>query len=487
VLFNSLEFAIFFPTVALLHFSLPPNRRWMLLLVASFVFYMSWKPEYILLLLVSISIDYVAARIMGATSDPRRRRLCLIASLTGNFTILFAFKYYGFIASSLAAALGALGIPFHPPRSSLLLPMGISFYTFQAVSYGIDVYRRELPPERNYGRYALFVTFFPHLVAGPIMRASALMPQIRTFPPFEYERVVDGLRLMVWGLFKKVAVADRAAQVVNFVYQDVGAHQGPALTLATLLFAVQIYGDFSGYSDIARGAARVFGVDLIQNFRAPYVARSIRDFWQRWHISLTTWFRDYVYVPLGGNRVALPRWCFNVMAVFTLSGLWHGANWTFVLWGAFHGACLLASRFTAGLRERAAVASGLGGRPALRRAVGVAFTFLLVNVGWVLFRARTLRDALHVLGTIPFGWAGLASAPFAASGLEHLGVSASEVAVTALLALIVLVLEGDGTIRPTERLAPRPAWVRWPAYYALMLGMLVCGVFDDTPFIYFQF
>jgi len=349
------------------------------------------------------------------------------------------------------------------------------------------VYRGRVRAERSLGRFALFVTYFPQLVAGPIERAGRLMPELRKEVRFDPAAVADGLRTMAWGLFKKVVVADRLARAVDAVYAAPAGHDGPTLVLATVFFALQIYGDFSGYSDMALGAARVLGVDLMQNFRTPYRARSVQDFWHRWHISLSTWFRDYVYLTLGGNRVSPPRWCFNVLVVFLLSGLWHGASWTFVLWGAFHGVWMVASRLSAGGRARLARACGLDRVPRLHGALQVALTFALVCAGWVLFRARTIADAAAVARGATAGWPVLARGGVAALS-AGLGLTPAGLFITVALALLLLLVEARaGDAPPMQLVAQAPPFLRWPAYYVLVSLILVFGVFENAPFIYFQF
>ncbi|MCE7945771.1 MAG: MBOAT family protein, partial [Chlorobi bacterium CHB1] len=309
MLFHSLEFIIFFPVVVAIYFLAPLRFRQFFLLLASYYFYMCWKAEYAVLILLSTGIDYVAALHMHKTS--------------GRGNIFYEF-----------------------PLFDILLPVGISFYTFQTLSYTIDVYRSEKTPERNFIKFALYVTFFPQLVAGPIERSTRLLPQFDHEHKFDANRVVSGLRLMLWGFFKKLVIADRLALYVNEVYNNPADYTGLPVIIATYFFAFQIYCDFSAYSDIAIGAARVLGFDLMKNFRQPYLAQSIGEFWKRWHISLSTWFRDYLYIPLGGNRVSRLRWYVNLMAVFLISGLWHGANWTFVVWGALHGSYFVLSLLT---------------------------------------------------------------------------------------------------------------------------------------------
>ena len=333
MLFNSIAFLLFFPIVCVCYFALPSLKvRNLFLLAASYYFYMNWQPIYALLLLTSTVITYLAARGIGHFEDDRKKRACLLTSLILNLGILFLFKYYDFAAENVTSLLRVLGIAVDFPSFSMLLPVGISFYTFQALGYSIDVYREKTPVEKDFFTYALFVSFFPQLVAGPIERSTNLLPQFKEKHSFCYEEVMAGFRLMLWGYFLKLALADRCAIYVDAIFNNVEQHNGGSFLLASLFFPFQIYGDFAGYSLVAIGVARVLGFRLMENFRRPYFAASVTEFWRRWHISLSTWFKDYVYIPLGGNRCGRYRQYFNVLTTFVVSGLWHGANWTFLVW-----------------------------------------------------------------------------------------------------------------------------------------------------------
>ena len=357
---------------------------------------MCWRPVYIVLIIISTLIDYCAARLMAATTVTAKRRFYLILSLCSNLGLLFAFKYLNFFNHSLNAVFHAFSITKVIPEFQILLPVGISFYTFQTLSYTIDVYRGKQAPERHLGIFALYVSFFPQLVAGPIERSTRLMPQFYKKVLWNYREVVDGMKLMLWGLFKKIVIADRLALYVDAVYNQPGQFHGYPLILATVFFAFQIYCDFSGYSDIAIGLARVLGFDLMKNFDRPYYAKSISEFWQRWHISLSTWFRDYLYIPLGGNRVAKWRWQANLFIVFLVSGLWHGANWTFIIWGGLHGFYLVFSLWTAELRSKISAALHLTHNINLQKIWQTGIVFVLVNFAWIFFRANELSDALYI-------------------------------------------------------------------------------------------
>ena len=494
MLFNSLQFLLFFPVVAGLYFTCPKRWRWALLLVASYYFYMCWKPEYVLLILASTVVDYFSGLKMSAAPDKRSRRPWLTLSLSANLGLLFAFKYWNFFADSTRDLLGAFNIFADIPEFSALLPVGISFYTFQTLSYSIDIYRGQLRPERHFGRFALFVSFFPQLVAGPIERASRLLPQLQVEHHFDYERVSSGLRQMIWGMFKKVVVADRLAVYVDAVYSDPSAHQGLPLIAATYFFAFQIYCDFSGYSDIAIGAARVLGFDLMENFRRPYLARTLSDFWRRWHISLSTWFRDYVYIPLGGNRASAARWFSNLAITFLVSGLWHGANWTFVAWGALHGGYLIFAIVTAGPRERLFSNLGLPESSRSRAALDIVVTFHLALVAWVFFRADSLGDAILVFQQSTQGLSaqlapmldGDVRAAYQAAVIA-VGVPKSEFVLGLLGLLFVTVVDSVQERGGLSLPHGSARFLRFAWYDLLILLIILLGAFGQQQFIYFQF
>jgi alginate O-acetyltransferase complex protein AlgI len=481
MLFNSLQFALFFPLVVLLHFSLPHRFRWMWLLFASYWFYMSWEPRYIVLLVGCTFLAWGTGLLMGRAATTAARRGWLIAGLAGNLGALFFFKYFNFANDSLTKAAEALGGRNPLPAADVLLPVGISFFVFQAVSYSIDIYRGRMEPERHPGHFALYISFFPQLVAGPIERATNLLPQLKSKVSLVPENVVSGLKLMLWGMFKKVVIADRLAVFTDAVYDNPAAHSAPDLLLATYFFAFQIFCDFSGYTDIAIGAAKVMGYDLMKNFDRPYFADSVADFWRRWHISLSTWFKDYLYFPLGGNRVAKGRWALNVLVVFLVSGLWHGAAWTYVIWGALHGLYLVGEDLTAGLRNRFAEVTGLARFPRLRKGLAIFATFHLVLFAWIFFRARTLSDAWLILETIASG-AGFDR------GLAALSVS---MPILALCLGLIALLEAVHVFQEkgigARVLLGAPVAVRWGLYLLLLMGVLNLRPAEVAPFIYFQF
>ncbi len=338
MLFNSLSFAIFFPIVFLLYWALPHRYRWVLLLVSSYYFYMSWNVKYVLLILFTTIISYGCARLLEKSKELLMRKLILGGAVFLCLSVLFLFKYLSFFMDNVFYAASALAIPLKPMTLKLMLPVGISFYTFQTLSYVIDVYRGEVQAEHHFGKYAVFISFFPQLVAGPIERSSSLLTQMNQEHRFDYQKVTYGLKLMAWGYYKKLVLADMLAVYVDKIYGNMTAYKGIPLIAASVAFAFQIYCDFSGYSDIAIGAAKMFDINLMKNFKSPYFASSIKEFWSRWHISLSTWFRDYLYIPLGGSRCSRLKHCRNLMITFLCSGLWHGADWTYVIWGGIHGA-----------------------------------------------------------------------------------------------------------------------------------------------------
>lgn len=483
MLFNSLDFLIFFPIVVAAYFLLPDRFRWAFLLAASYYFYMCWKAEYIVLILLSTVIDFVAAQKMSQTESPAKRKSLLVLSLCANLGVLFAFKYANFVGGSLNSLLQQFNIMAEVPYFDVLLPVGISFYTFQSMSYSIDVYRGEKTAETHFGKFALYVSFFPQLVAGPIERSTRLMPQFYKAVTFDWNRFISGCRLMLWGFFKKLVIADRLAIYVNEAFNNPTEVSGAALLLATYFFAFQIYCDFSGYSDIAIGTARILGYDLMNNFRQPYFSRSISEFWGRWHISLSTWFRDYLYIPLGGNRVSKMRWYFNLMAVFLISGLWHGANWTFFWWGFLHGAYLILAIVTRSSREGLKKIVGISADSLLNRGLQIYVVFNLVCLAWIFFRANSIQDAFFILQTIAnTDWASLKPGDInIALGWGELLLAFAAIGFMEC----VHIVQASGNLQ--KIFAGRSRMLRWVVYYALLLAIVFFGVFNRSEFIYFQF
>jgi alginate O-acetyltransferase complex protein AlgI len=482
VLFNSLEFLIFFPLVTVVYFALPRvrSRQW-LLLVASTIFYMAFIPAYAIVLYGTIVVDYFAA-FMIEKSAGRKRRLWLAASIVANVGCLAVFKYCNFAIDNLNTLLSVVHSSSRLSLVELTLPVGLSFHTFQAMSYTIEVYRGNQKTERSFVVYALYVMFYPQLVAGPIERPQNVIHQLKELQQFDAERVTCGLRLMLWGFFKKVVVADRLSVIVSAVYATPGRFPGPILAVATLAFAIQIYADFSGYSDIALGSAEVMGIKLMTNFRQPYLSQSVSEFWSRWHISLSTWFRDYLYIPLGGNRVSPVRRRINLLITFVVSGLWHGANWTYVIWGGLNGLFLVAETLLVSRgRERSRGPLGV---------LKVALTVTLISFTWIFFRAASIGDAFTILSRLPTGLGLLAHPAALVAELIHLAVDAKRLALTVLGVVVLLVVDAMAVRRGAHatELLGRLEWRgRWLAYFALGVVMVLGGVFGRQQFIYFQF
>ncbi len=472
MLFNSLHFVFFFILTTTIYFLLPHRWRWAFLLLISCYFYAVFVPVYILILAFTIVVDYWAGRLIEDNRE--RRKPLLLASLIVNIGFLAFFKYYNFLNENLTALLGLGGWRNPVPALRILLPIGLSFHTFQAMSYTIEVYRGHQKAERHFGIYALYVMFYPQLVAGPIERPQNVLHQFYRKVDFKYDRIVAGLRLMLWGLFKKVVIADRLSIYVDAVYNNATHHSGITCIVATIFFAFQIYCDFSGYSGIALGAAKVLGIDLMENFRRPYLSASIKDFWSRWHISLSTWFRDYLYIPLGGSRVSLPRHLANLLIVFMVSGLWHGASWTFVIWGALHGIYLVAEhllqRFV--FKKKETTKRGLAALPSY------LLTFCLAAFAWIFFRADSVGTAFTIIQNI------FTLKP----GTFFVGFAAGFVYAVALIIFLILAEINQEFLAEKWSMiwSPRPA-VRMAGYALQLLAMLLIGVFNGGQFIYFQF
>jgi D-alanyl-lipoteichoic acid acyltransferase DltB (MBOAT superfamily) len=489
MLFNSFEFlCIFFPLVTGLYFVLPHRWRWLLLLVASCWFYMTFVPVYILILAFTIGVDFVAG-IWIERSEGRKRKLLLTASIVANVGVLAFFKYFNFLNESIADVVRGLGFHYGVPDLGIILPIGLSFHTFQSLSYTIEVYRRHQKAEHRFGIFAIYVMFYPQLVAGPIERPENLLRQINTTTEgtgirsrWDTDRIAQGLQLMLWGFFKKVVIADRCAVIVDQVYTDPHRYGAFSIALATWCFALQIYGDFSGYTDIARGAARVMGFNLMLNFKTPYRSANISEFWSRWHISLSSWFRDYLYIPLGGNRVVKWRWYYNLMIVFLVSGLWHGADWTYVIWGGLHGTYLILAIICAPLLARLTAGIGLDRLPRLKHGINVFITVQLVSFAWIFFRADSIHDAGALIHR-------LVATPWALGDLKQLmnDLPRSMFDVTLVLSALFILIDPlyDAWVKG-ERQEPRGV-LGTAAYAALLVGILLFGYFGSTSFIYFQF
>ncbi len=462
MVFNSLQFLVFFGIVTSAYFLLAHRFRWILLLAASCYFYMAFQPVYLGILGFTIIVDYYAG-IYLEKFEGRSKKLFLAASLLANIGVLAFFKYFGFFTGNLTAVANLFGYSWHFPTLSILLPIGLSFHTFQAMSYTIEVYRGHQKAERNFGIYCLYVMFYPQLVAGPIERPQNLIHQFYREHFWDTARVQAGLFQMLQGLFKKVVIADRLAILVDSVYGSLAIQSGPNLILASVFYSFQIYCDFSGYSDMAIGAAKVMGFDLMTNFNAPYMAKSIPDFWRRWHISLSTWFKDYVYFSLGGNRVSVPRWYLNIMIVFVISGFWHGASWNFVIWGALHGIFqllgLTISRYLPALSPEKA--SGV-----YLRLLQI-WTFVLVSLAWVFFRIPYFSQ-IKIYFTRLFYWQ--SDAP--------LGMHFNEV----IFCLVLIV-----GLQIWDKVQPKKLTNFWLMMPMIILLIYFLGVFNLKQFIYFQF
>jgi D-alanyl-lipoteichoic acid acyltransferase DltB (MBOAT superfamily) len=488
VKFNTLEFLAFFPVVATLFYILPHRWRWILLLAASYLFYMSWNPKYIIVPLAVTAIGYLAGRWLTTETDPKRRRLILIFSLLTILGILFFFKYFNQVNRLLLAAFSQFAGSEFLTRTRVVLPLGISFFTLQAISYIIDTYRGITRPEKHVGIFALFIAFFPHLTAGPLARANQLLPQFYEPHSPDYEKIVTGLQRMAWGFFKKLVIADRLALLVNPVYGEPSSFTGAALILATYAFAFQIYCDFSGYADIAIGVARILGFQLAENFQQPYYAQSIVDFWRRWHISLSDWLRDYIFYPISRALHRSRMRSRNILGLILppittmlVSGLWHGTNWTFIVWGVLRGMFMVISVLTSRWKDRLHLPFTLP--PHITSGLKIFATFNLVSFAWIFFRANTLSDAGYILGHL-FVNSGRPSSLF-----EIMPGGWYEWMIS-LLALLLMeavhwIQERDGSLRTV--ILRQPAWLRWSAYYGLVMVIFMFGKFEANEFIYSRF
>jgi alginate O-acetyltransferase complex protein AlgI len=480
MLFNSIEFAIFFPVVVAIFFLSPQRWRVSLLLAASCLFYMAFIPVYILILLVTILIDYFAGMYIERV-EGRKKKALLWLSIVSTCTVLFVFKYFGFFTTSFAGLASLVGWQLPHTFVKIILPIGLSFHTFQSLSYVVEVYRGKQTAEQDFIVYATYVMFFPQLVAGPIERPQNLLHQFREWHDFNYINVTCGLKRMAWGFYKKLVVADRLALYVNDVYGAPRNYNGLQLTLATFFFSYQIYCDFSGYSDIAIGAAQVLGFRLMENFRTPYYALSVAEFWHRWHISLSTWFKDYVYIPMGGSRVSRRRHVANLLVTFGISGLWHGANWTYVFWGLLNGLYLVMGGLTKDWRNRFFSAIDLEEHTLIRKAIMLVTTFGLTCLAWIVFRARTLGDAGYVVRHLARGW------DFGSIGTPQFLLRQLPVAVAAIVVLEIGQLLTRSAVSLPSMLSGLPLPARWAAYAAFVMLVLMFGVYQNAQFIYFQF
>ena len=480
MLFNSFEFFFFFIIVTVIYFNTPKAYRCLLLLIASCYFYMSFVPYYILILFFTIIVDYIAGILIENEQNRQKRKALLLMSIIANVGVLVVFKYYNFFVDNIGTVLTSASLSNPLSYLKIILPIGLSFHTFQAMSYTIEVYRGIQKAERRFNYYALYVMYYPQLVAGPIERPQNMFPQMHFNYKPEYHRIASGLRQMLWGLFKKVVIADRLSLFVDNVYGDVHNYQGFPLIWATIFFAIQIYCDFSGYCDIALGASKVMGIKLMQNFKMPYLSTSISEFWSRWHISLSSWFRDYVYISLGGNRVNKWKWYRNLFIVFILSGFWHGANWTFIIWGALHGFYLIMGVMTQGVQKKLFNLSN----SILYKKIFIfcewILVMFLVAVGWVFFRANNVSDAIYLLKNAP------------KINMDYLiGIpifSFQSILLSFLFIFFVLVTDLYFEYRHKKPFAfTRKPYMRYAFVFLLCFSIYLFGIFEKHSFIYFQF
>ena len=494
MVFNSLSFLIFFPIVVLIYFVIPKRARKYWLLVASYYFYMSWNAVYALLILASTLVTYLSGILIQKAGTVSRRKWVVAGSFIINLGILFFFKYFDFLIDNINRVLNLADISLITNPFSLVLPVGISFYTFQALSYTVDVYRGDVEAEKNFVKYALFVSFFPQLVAGPIERSKNLLSQVDELDNrrlFEYDKVVSGFGMMCYGMFLKMVLADHLAIFVDSVWDNLQTAGMTACIFAAIAFSFQIYGDFAGYSTIAIGAARIMGFDLMENFNTPYFATSIANFWRKWHISLSTWFRDYVYIPLGGSRCSKVKKYRNLLITFLVSGLWHGANWTYVVWGGLHGFYQIVGDLLKPVREKARKLFNVNTEVTSFKLGQIIVTFALTTFAWIFFKASSLHEALFFIKTMlkrPDPWA------LFDGSLYNYGIDTTDfhlLVVALLVVLIVDIIRYRRKVDVGEFLRSQNLWFRWLAYIALIVGCLVYGAygvnFDSTQFIYFQF
>ncbi|MFT5777428.1 MAG: alginate O-acetyltransferase complex protein AlgI [Crocinitomicaceae bacterium] len=470
MLFNSTDFFVFFFAVFALYWIIDQRYRWILLLAASYFFYMSWEPVYLVLILFSTAVDYFACNYLTSSASDRKRKLGLFISVVTNLGLLFTFKYYDFFQETIVELAHSMDIEYIPSTSSLLLPVGISFYTFQTLSYSIDVYRKTINAERHLGKFALYVSFFPQLVAGPIERAKDLLPQMhRKGLKLSHQAFREGSLLFAWGLFKKIVVADNCAMLVEAHYDSYELHSGGSLLFVTYLFAIQIYCDFSGYSDMAIGIAKLLGFELKQNFKTPYFSSSFTKFWRRWHISLSSWMRDYIYVPLGGNKSGSKlKQSGNLMATMGIGGLWHGPSLNFILWGLVNGIMLVLEKII-GFRK--------GPIPFWRRLLGAFVVLNVISLTWVFFRADSFDQAMSIFGKI-----------FTMHPSElYVMLGEYKYSPAIIGALLLIIFEIQHPFSSILKLLDRkPIW-RYSHYLVLVFALLLLGNTVGVPFIYFQF
>lgn len=479
MIFNSIDFALFLPIVFILYWFVTNKSlslQNILIVVSSYLFYGWWDWKFLSLILFSTIIDYTIGLKLETESSQIKRKVLLWISVIVNLGFLGFFKYYNFFLDNFVNAFQFFGHQINTQGLNIILPVGISFYTFQTLSYTIDVYKRKLKPTKDFIAFSAFVSFFPQLVAGPIERATHLLPQFYTKRKLDYSKAVEGMHQILWGLFKKIVIADRLAIVVNEIYNYPDEYHGFTLILGTLLFAFQIYCDFSGYSQIAIGTAKLFGFDLMKNFNTPYISSSLSEFWRRWHISLSTWFRDYVYIPLGGNKTSKHRWYFNILLVFIISGFWHGAKWTFIIWGAIHGVILILESFLYEITLP---------KNRIIKSLKIIITFTIVCFGWIFFRANSLNDAFYIINDIST----LSNYNYSQISLYMIPVVKNTVfAMDIFLSVVfVIILILAEVINKENRFNKLKFRFRLPIYIIVIWTIFILGAFEKSEFIYFQF
>lgn len=491
MLFNSFNFLVFFVLITIFYYITPHKLRWVLLLAGSYYFYMCWRPVFVILLIFITFVNYISAIAVYMVKRQKEKKRILTVSLIINFGILFIFKYLNFFTSSVASALAFMGINSPVREFDIILPMGISFFTFQAAAYTIDVYRGKIKPVKHYGKFSLFISFFPQLVAGPIERSENLLPQFYKKHYFSLERAVDGLKIMLWGFFKKIVIADRAATAVNTVFNNCHSYSGLYFIIAMFLFTVQIYCDFSGYSDIAKGSAKILGFELMENFKRPFISTNIKEFWRRWHISLSSWFMDYIYIPLGGNRKGNLKKYRNLFVTFMVSGLWHGAAWTFVIWGALHGIALVIYNIFVPYIYEIKEKTGIAKNRILNwvyNLFAMCGTFLFVAFAFVFFRANSISDALFVARHMFWDFHIWKTPQYLFNVFTSMGLGLFEwrVLLCAVIFLFLTEIFGGDSIHTS--LKKRGFAINFVFYGIAAVFVLLSGVFYNAgEFIYFQF
>lgn len=479
MLFNSLSYAIFLPIVFILYWLLPHKYRWILLFIASYYFYMSWNVKYVVLILFTTFVSYIAAILIEKQDSKKKKKMVLAFTAILCLGVLFFFKYFNFVSESIVNLFSLFSIKLQPITLKLLLPVGISFYTFQTLSYVIDVYRGDVKAEKHFGYYATFISFFPQLVAGPIERTSNLLPQIKARHEFDYDKATYGLKLMAWGFFKKMVIADGLSTYVSAIYDNPSNFSGFSLLLATIFFTIQIYCDFSGYSDIAIGSAKLLDIDLMTNFKSPYFSQSIKEFWSRWHISLSTWFKDYIYIPLGGNRCSKLRHTFNLVVTFLASGLWHGANWTYVVWGGIHG---LSQAI-----ENLLIPKNKQKSKGIVKFFRIVLVFIFVTFTWVFFVSNSISDANYVLSNWYKGMGSVSA--YISNGFLDMGLGMTNFLF--LIPSLILLGVYDYFSLNSDVIAcvsSKKKALRWAIYLIFVVWLIVSMPYSNlNEFIYFQF